>query len=118
MKTKAWIALLGAVGVVCLGLCLWLIRPGGQAQAVRVISQGEIKYILPLDEDARVEITTELGTNVITVKDGEVAVTRADCPDGYCMARGWCSGGAQIVCLPNRLVVEFVGENVPDGVAG
>ena len=117
MKTKTWIALLTVAAAVCLGLSLWLLWPKGEAQTVKVISQGEVKYILPLNEDTRIQITTELGTNEVTVKGGKVAVTHADCPDGYCVARGWCSGGTQIVCLPNRLVLEFSGGGI-DAVSG
>ena len=58
------------------------------------------------------------GTNTVTVKNGKVAVTEADCPDHYCMKRGYCDSGAQIVCLPNRLVLTFTGASEVDGVAG
>ena len=68
--------------------------------------------------DQQLTVESENGTNVITVKDGKVAVTEADCPDGYCMERGFCSGGAQIVCLPNRLVLHFIGQSDVDFVVG
>lgn len=118
MKTKTWIALLAAVTAVCLGLSLWLLQPGKSAGAVRVISEGKVLHTLSLSEDTEIEVTTDRGTNVVTVKDGKVAVTQATCPDGYCMDRGFCSGGTQIVCLPNRLVLEFVGDQPVDGVSG
>lgn len=118
MKTKSWIMLLSAVTVICLGLSVWLLLPGEPATAVKVISEGKVLHTLPLSEDTRLEIVSGNGTNVVTVKDGKVAVTEADCPDGYCMARGWCSSGTQIVCLPNRLVIRFVGEQEIDGVVG
>ena len=118
MKTKFWIVTIGAVLALCLGLSLWLLQPGQTATAVRVISGGELLYTLPLNEDTQIEVVTDWGTNVVTVEDGKVAVTEADCPDKYCMARGYCSGGTQIVCLPNRLVLEFVGEQAVDGVSG
>lgn len=118
MKTKWWILLLAVVTVTCLGLSLWLLLPSQSATAVKVISEGKVLYTLPLSEDTRLEIVSAHGTNVVTVEKGKVAVTEADCPDGYCMARGWCSGGTQIVCLPNRLVLEFVGQTTVDGVAG
>ncbi len=118
MKTKTWIVILAAVTAICLGLSLWLLWPREDASAVKVISQGKVLYTLPLSEDTRLEIVSDNGTNVVTVKDGKVAVTAADCPDHYCMDRGWCSGGTQIVCLPNRLVLEFTGKGNVDGVAG
>ncbi len=118
MKTRSWIAILAAVAAVCLGSSLWLLHADGEAEAVKVISEGKLLYTLPLSEDTQVEIVTDRGKNVVTVKDGKVAVTEASCPDGICMGRGWCSGGVQIVCLPNRLVLEFTGEQTVDGVAG
>lgn len=118
MKTKTWILWISLVLLLCVGLCLWLFLPGTPADAVQVFSAGELLYTLPLNTDTQVTVTTALGTNVITVKEGKVAVTEADCPDHYCMQRGWCSGGAQIVCLPNRLVLAFTGAQPVDGVSG
>lgn len=118
MKTKSWIAILAIVAVICLGLSLWLLLPREDASAVKVISQGKLLTTLPLSEDTAFSVISSNGTNIVTVKDGKVAVTQADCPDHYCMDRGWCSGGTQIVCLPNRLVLEFTGEASVDGVTG
>ena len=118
MKTRTWILLIALVLAVCVGLSVWLLWPGEPARSVKVISQGKLLYTLPLDQDTQITLTTDLGTNVITVKDGKVAVTQADCPDHYCMDRGFCSGGAQIVCLPNRLVLEFAGTQAVDGMVG
>lgn len=118
MKTKKWILIITLVLAVCVGLSLWLLWPGEPAESVKVFSEGKLLYTLPLNKDTQVTVSTDLGTNAVTVKDGKVAVTEADCPDHYCMHRGWCNGGAQIVCLPNRLVLEFTGEQTLDGVAG
>lgn len=118
MKTKTWMWILSATLVLCLGLSAFLMLPGGQASRAQVWSDGKLQYVLELSVDQEVTIRTELGTNTITVKDGAIAVTAADCPDHYCMDRGYCSGGAQIVCLPNRLVIKFLGEEEIDGVVG
>lgn len=117
MKTKLWIGILAALLAVCIGLSLWLLRPG-QAAAVEVWSEGELIKTLSLSVAQTFTVETEKGLNVITVENGKVAVTQANCPDKYCMARGFCSGGTQIVCLPNRLVLKFVGETAVDGVVG
>ena len=116
MKTKYWILLLSLVLVLCTGLSLWLFRPQ-QASAVEVRCQGQLLYTLPLNTDRVITVETELGINVITVHDGQVAVTEADCPDKHCVNRGFCSGGTQIVCLPHRLVLTFTGSAL-DAVAG
>lgn len=118
MKSKTWVLLLAVVLLICGGLSLLLLRPGQNAVRAEVWSEGKMLYTLDLAVDREVTVTTEQGSNTVTVRDGKIAVTDADCPDHYCMARGWCSGGAQIVCLPNRLVIKFVGEQQIDGVAG
>ena len=117
MKTKFWICILAAVLAICIGVSIWLLWPA-EAAAVEVWSEGKLVMTLSLTEDCTHTIQTEKGINVVTVSGGKVAVTQADCPDKYCMARGFCSGGTQIVCLPNRLVLKFTGENPVDGVAG
>ena len=118
MKTRTWILCITLAFLLCAGLSLWLLLPGAPADAVQVFSEGKCLYTLPLNTDTQVTVTTALGTNVVTVKDGKVAVTEADCPDHYCVKRGFCNSGAQIVCLPNRLVLEFTGGRSVDGVAG
>ena len=118
MKTKSWIIVLAAITIICLGLSAWLLQPDTRATQVRVISEGKVLYTLPLTQDTQVQIATARGINTVTVKDGKVAVTEADCPDQHCKARGYCSGGIQIICLPNRLVLEFVGQRNVDGVSG
>ena len=118
MKTKIWVMLLAALLLVSLLISLWVFLPKEQAAAVKVISEGRLLQTLPLTEDTQFSVISTQGTNVVTIRDGKVAVTEADCPDKHCMARGFCGGGAQIVCLPNRLVLEFTGETNIDGVAG
>ena len=117
MKTKYWILLLGLLLAVSLVAAAW-IGNHREARAVQVYSQGQLLYTLPLSVDTAVTVETDRGTNTITVRGGKVAVTAASCPDGYCMKRGFCSGGAQIVCLPNRLVLKFTTEAPVDAVAG
>ena len=118
MKTKFWIIMTAAILILCLGLTLWLYRSGEAASTVTVISEGKVLYKLSLSVDQTVEIKSARGTNTVTIQGGKVAVTQADCPDGHCMARGFCDRGAQIVCLPNRLVLQFSHESAIDGIAG
>lgn len=52
------------------------------------------------------------GTNVLVIEDGKAYMREATCP-GYqdCVERGKISFiGETIVCKPNKLVVEIVGE--------
>ena len=114
MKTKFWIILFGAVAAVCILLTLPLLRQD-QARFAEITSKGEpVKTVdLLIDQEFTVD-----GKNTVTVKDGKIAVTWADCPDHYCMKRGYCSGGTDIVCLLNRLVISFLGEQEVDAAVG
>ena len=118
MKTKSWILFFVLLLVVCGGLSLWLLRSGEAASAVEIWSDGELLHTLPLAVEKQITVESAYGTNTVTVEGGKVAVTEADCPDHYCMKRGFCDGGVQIVCLPNRLVLKFVGEQTIDAVVG
>lgn len=118
MKSKYWMILLAAVLLVCVGLSIWLLWPGEQAQWAEIWSDGRLIETVYLGTDRVLTVEGLHGTNVITVRDGKIGVTEADCPDHYCKKRGLCNSGAQIVCLPNRLVVRFLGEQEIDGVVG
>lgn len=116
MKTKYWILLFAALAVLLTGVSLLLI-PKEQAAFLEVWSEGKLLYTLPLHVDTRLEITTDRGSNIITVENGKASVSYADCPDKTCMAQGERSNG-QIVCLPNRLVLKFTGKQTVDGISG
>lgn len=118
MKSKTWAIVLAVLFAVSLGTGLMLLQPGETAHRVEILSDGKVLYTLNLDTDQQITVTTDRGSNTVTIRDGQVAVTEASCPDHYCMHRGWCEGGAEIVCLPNRLVIRFLREQKIDGVSG
>jgi hypothetical protein len=118
VKTKYWIMLLAAMLVLCLGMSLLFLLPGEDAAYAQVIYDGKVLHTLDLQVDRELTVTTDRGTNVVTVRDGKIAVTDASCPDHRCMDWGFRKGGSPIVCLPNRLVLEFVAEGMLDAVAG
>ena len=118
MKNGIWIILIAVILAVCLALSFFLLRPGGPAAYAEIWSGGNLLQTLPLAVDRQITVETERGSNVITVKGGKIAVTEASCPDHYCMHRGFCDSGLQIVCLPNKLEIRFTGEQEIDGVVG
>ena len=114
MKTKTWIILFAVIAAACIALSLPLLRQE-EARFAEITSRGELVKTVDLQIDQ--EFTVD-GHNTVTVRDGKIAVTWADCPDHYCMKRGFCDGGADIVCLPNRLVITFLGEQEIDAAIG
>ena len=118
MKTNSWIIILAVLLVGSALACIPLLNAETASRA-QITSDGEIIATVELliDQEFTVE-SKDGGSNTVTVKDGAIAVTAADCPDHYCMDRGFCTGGNQIVCLPNRMVITFLGEQEIDGVVG
>ena len=111
--------LLAGILLVCAGLTIPLLTSSKEAAYAKIISDGQIMQVVDLHIDREIHITTNHGgRNTITVRDGKIGVTEANCPDHYCMDRGMCSGGAQIVCLPNRLIIRFKGDLTVDSVVG
>ena len=117
MKTRVWIILLGLLLAVCVALSIFFFVPQ-EADQAEVYSGGQLLYTLDLHTDTQVTVERGEGINTITVQGGAIAVTHANCPDGYCMKRGFCNGGADIVCLPNKMVIRFLGEQEVDAVLG
>ena len=93
--------------VIAAALVLW--QP--QANTAEIYQNGELIIRLSLSQNAETNtytIENETGWNIITVDNGRVRVSDADCPDRACVHQGWLSGAAPIVCLPHRLVIKLV----------
>lgn len=80
---------------------------GGRGVArVTVAQYGRILYEGDLQTDARIE--TESGGNVIEIRNGEVRMVYADCPDGLCLSDA-ARPHLPLVCLPNGVTVTVTG---------
>lgn len=108
------ILVLAIAAVACVGLVATrLMGANTNADtATVVIRDGEQNvYELPLSQNTTKSVTTDLGTNLIEIKDGRVHVEEADCPNQDCVHQGWIdAAGEQIVCLPHKLTVGIVNE--------
>ncbi len=97
-----------AVGVVVLvlafaGFAINHFMPAGNV----VITIDNKEYdTISLKENERLVIENEYGENVIIIKDEQVFVESANCPDKTCVKQGKImKTGQSIVCLPHRLTV-------------
>ena len=108
------ILVLAIAAVACVGLVATrLMGANTNADtATVVIRDGEQNvHELPLSQNTTKTVTTDLGTNLIEIKDGRVRVEEADCPNQDCVHQGWIdAAGQQIVCLPHKLTVDIVDE--------
>ena len=102
-------------------LVVFVRSAAGGGEAVLEITSGSSVYgVYPLNEDREISIEDK---NTVIIKDGQVFMAEADCPDKLCVnSKPISSRGQSIVCLPNRIVLKIIGEetrdDLPDAVVG
>lgn len=122
MRTRVILFLL--LGAAAVSTAFLLLRGrGGDRPVARITRDGVLLEEIDLttvDQPYTLTFEDESGRNVITVEQGRIRVSEADCPDRVCVNQGWISDGAvPIVCLPHRLMVEIEGGGGElDGGAG
>lgn len=66
---------------------------------------------VPVGEEHEFIIETEKGINVIKTHNNGVEMVEASCPDQVCVQTGLITKpGSTIVCLPNEVYIEIVGD--------
>lgn len=59
-----------------------------------------------------IEISCGNGTNTVQVRQGEIGVVSADCPDKTCVKTGFIGDGAMpVICVPHGLMIVVRDEN-------
>jgi hypothetical protein len=97
------------IAVAALIAAVPLVRSSDGAPRVRIIAQGELAGIYPLDSDNEIEIERDGHRNVVVIKDNTVHMDYSDCKNQVCVNTGKISKpGETIVCLPNYVIVEIV----------
>ena len=117
MRSKYWIMIFGAILAVCLVL-VFIPADDTPALQAQIRSEDSVVIVDLLQPQELVFEAAGGGYNIVTVKGGKIAVTEANCPDQYCVRQGFCNSGEQIVCLPHKLVISFMGESEIDGAVG
>jgi len=91
---------------VVLATFLTFLEPDENVAVISV--NGKEFQTVSLDEEHEFSVSTEYGENIIEIKDGNIRIISADCPDKLCIRHGKLhSKYDSIVCLPNKLVVEY-----------
>lgn len=72
--------------------------------------------VLSNSEDKIIYLTNDSGhSNTLCIKDHDLCIIEADCPDKLCVKQGYLGGSlVPIVCLPNRLIITH--SNYPGNV--
>ena len=87
-----------------------LVRSSGEGEQVRIISEGEVAGIYPLANDIEVEVSHGDHLNIVSIKDKKVYMEYSNCRNQICVHTGEITQpGDTIVCLPNYVIVEIIG---------
>lgn len=104
--------------VVLLTLCvlvfiaLGLRSPG---QSVQVRQNQETLFNAPLAEDRSVELQGPLGVTRLEIANGQARIVASPCPYKVCIGMGEIHRQGEIIaCVPNRLLVQVVGQERAD----
>lgn len=64
-------------------------------------------------------IETGYGYNKVSINNGKIGVTEADCPDKTCINMGFTDNSAcPVICMPHRLEIVIIDSWDVDGVTG
>lgn len=110
-------------GVELMKIDLLSASQTASSQAASDMETGDGYYLVTYIEDAasvehfankpELKFAEGTGYNLISVTDGKVVVEAADCKDQICVRhKPVSSKGESIICLPHRLVVEIVGDDI------
>ena len=99
--------------LLLIGAALYpLLNRTGKAGSYAIIEVDGSEYTrVDLSQDTVFTITTPAGTNTIQVKNHEISVDSADCPDKICVNHAAIHRlGENIVCLPHKLVITIISD--------
>ncbi len=112
MNRKAFVIIFISLILICLASTIFIMNCKSGTVA-RITVDGELFREVDLSRNDTFEIPIDLGErhNIVLVKNGEISMKEASCPDKLCIKQGSIShSGYPIVCLPNKVVIEISGE--------
>lgn len=116
---KKWDFLLG-ISIILAAIGIYVFfgtarREQGSVISVQMEDGSVSTYSLWKEENIKIG-----NSNVLCIKDGKADMISADCPDQVCVhSKPISKAGETIICLPNKVVVEVLGqsgEDMPDAI--
>lgn len=116
-KSKIWIFIIGIVFLISLISSILIFKAPAKGTIANIYEDGNCIKSINLSnviEPYEFTIKTEHGTNVISVENGRISISFADCSDQICVNQGWISNSVTpIVCLPHKITIKL--ENTAKG---
>lgn len=109
--------------VIIVVLLIISFIPYGMLKSYQSVYEGKVYAVISIagEEKKRIELkqgtdeefifSSQYGFNKVIVQDSKIGIVEADCRDGICIKEGLKGNvGERIVCLPNKLIIEILGE--------
>lgn len=112
MKYRVIAVIIAVIFAAGIAGSAWVLTSSG-GSIVRVISDGAVVRTVDLRAaaDEQFDVSYDGHVNTVEIRDHRIRVLSADCPDQTCVDMGWLSSSSvPIVCLPHRLVIEFISD--------
>ncbi len=112
-KSKIVIIVVCVIFLLSLVGTVLVLRPSS-GTLVEVVQNNEVLYTIDLSsaKDQNIDIEYNGSHNIVTIQNGEIFVSSADCNDNTCVKTGVLkSESLPIVCLPNHLIIRFKSED-------
>lgn len=114
MKKNDILVLFGLVIsiLVVIGIQFILKENQPSPNIVEVYVDGDLIQTYSLNENQVIEIKNDYGHNQLSINNGTVTITEADCSNQECLKIGSISYSYQsIVCLPHHLEIRIKGDS-------
>lgn len=113
-KVKVMITALILLFIAAVAGTVYVMKPS-DSKLVEVVQDGTVIYTFDLstaeDQTITVESADGSSSNTITISNGQICISDAECPDKTCVKTGVLkSDSIPIVCLPNKLIIRFCDE--------
>lgn len=116
-KKDLWIYLLILILIGFLA-SYWFFNREINADQVEVIQAGKVIAVYDLNEDKTRVIKSKYGYNTLVIKNAQVWIKDADCPNQICVKQGKIQkGNESIACLPHRLIIRIKGGGGHDALS-
>ena len=109
----------GAVFIAALVVSVRFIGAKNSGKTALITQNGKVLYEIDL-ENIKEPYTIRIDGdgeryNIIEVRNGEIGVIEASCPDKVCINMGFISDGLlPVTCLPNKVIIKIIGGDEND----
>ena len=111
MKSRTWIIIFTAIIILCAALYFGVSNRFSTSNTVAIYQDGRLIEKIDLSavtQEREIELSNENSQNIILVSHNNIMMKSADCPDKICVNHGSLKkGGTPIICLPNRIVIQW-----------